>query len=279
MNADTRAGRLRELGVFLRARRERTAPSDVGLPGSARRRTPGLRREEVAAVAGVSVTWYTYLEQGRDVVPSAGVLRAIGSALRLNSEESAHLSLLAAPTRGQDLNQSGEEEFDPQQQVAPSVFRVPELLGTSPAYLTGRNTDVLAWNEAAADLFPGLVGGAADPTPNLARWVFLDPRARSTLVDWQDVAQSVLARVRTNSGRYPADRQLQALGEQLRDASLEAADWWPRYDIGSARSGTKLVRHTTRGLIRLSHAAFLVADAPDQVLVVYREEGELTMGK
>lgn len=275
MSADARAGRLRELGDFLRARRERTAPSDVGLPGSARRRTPGLRREEVAAVAGVSVTWYTYLEQGRDVVPSSEVLCAIGSALRLNSEEFAHLSLLAAPVRGQDLNLHNDDEFDPQEQVAPSVVRVPELLGTSPAYLTGRNTDVLAWNKAAADLFPGLVAGIADPVPNLARWVFLDPRAVHTLVDWQDVAQSVLARVRTNAGRYPDDRQLEALGEELRDGSSAAADWWPRYDIGSARSGTKLVRHTTRGLVSLSHAAFLVADAPDQVLVIYREDDDV----
>lgn len=235
MSADTRAGRLRELGVFLRARRERTAPSDVGLPGSARRRTPGLRREEVAAVAGVSVTWYTYLEQGRDVVPSAGVLRAIGSALRLNSEESTHLSLLAAPTRGQDLNQRGDEEFDPQQQVAPSVFRVPELLGTSPAYLTGRNTDVLAWNEAAADLFPGLVGGAADPTPNLARWVFLDPRARSTLVDWQDVAQSVLARVRIPGATQP-------IGNSKRSENSSATPAWRQPIGGLGTTSSQRVR-------------------------------------
>lgn len=258
---DTRRG---ELGMFLRARRERVAPADVGLPASARRRTPGLRREELALLAGISATWYTYLEQGRDVRPSEQVLTAVARALRLDDAERAHLLSLADVTRPAPL---------PVEQVAPEVAAVPALVEPAPSYVTGATTDVLAWNGAAAELFSGLSATPAGCRPNLARWVFLAPEARQILVDWEDVAQTVLARLRRNAGRHPGDPRFATLVGELRERSAEATAWWPRYDIAINRSGTKAVRHPTRGRLTLTYASFTVADAPEQVLVVYREAG------
>lgn len=263
--AATSAGR-RELGVFLRARRERVAPGDVGLPGSLRRRTPGLRREELAMLAGISATWYTYLEQGRDVRPSEQVLTAIARALRLGDAEHAHLLSLAGDATPPPLLEV----------VAPEVAAVPGLVDPAPSYVTGATTDVLALNRAAAELFLGLSGtaAAAAERPNLARWVFLDPAAREVLVDWADVAQSVLARLRANAGRAPRDARFTDLVDELCDGSADARAWWPRYDIASNRSGTKQVRHPARGRLSLSYASFTVAQAPEQVLVVYRYDAD-----
>ncbi|WP_024803708.1 helix-turn-helix transcriptional regulator [Nocardia sp. BMG51109] len=268
MSAERDAGlaRRRELGAFLRARRERTGPGEVGLPGSDRRRTPGLRREELAVLAGVSTTWYAYLEQGRDVHPSDQVLAAIANALRLDADERAHLRALAGAggERATDSSSAGSAA----EVVSAEIAAVPELLDPAPAYITGVTTDVLAWNAAAAELFPGLVRSAAG-SPNLARWVFLDPEARRVLVDWEAVAQSVLARLRANAGRHPGDDRFARLAGQLRAGSAEAEAWWPRYDIATNRAGSKQIRHPSRGVLTLTHAAFTVADAPEQVLVVY----------
>ena len=259
-----KAARRRELGAFLRARRERTAPGEVGLPGSPRRRTPGLRREELAILAGISATWYTYLEQGRDVRPSEQVLTAIARALRLGATERAHLLSLA---------DGATPVPPPVEAVAPEVAAVPELVEPAPSYVTGATTDVLAFNTAAAELFPGLaVPSTGTPRrPNLARWVFLDPAARRVLVDWPDVAQTVLARVRANSGRHPGDPRFTGLVRALCEGSAEARTWWPRYDIATNRSGTKEVRHPARGRLTLTYASFTVAQAPEQVLVVYQD--------
>lgn len=258
------ATRRHELGAFLRARRERVAPGEVGLPGSSRRRTPGLRREELAVLAGISTTWYTYLEQGRDVRPSEQVLTAIARALRLGSTERAHLLSLA---------DDATPPPPPVEAVAPEVAAVPELVDPAPSYVTGATTDVLAINTAAAELFSGLVHPDARVSgrPNLARWVFLDPTARQVLVDWADIAQTVLARVRANAGRHSRDPRFTALVQELCDGSAEARTWWSRYDIATHRTGAKEVCHPTRGRLTLSYASFTVADAPEQVLVVYRE--------
>ncbi|MFJ9619785.1 helix-turn-helix transcriptional regulator [Streptomyces noursei] len=267
---DAAAVARRELGAFLRARRERIGPADVGLPESARRRTPGLRREELAVLAGVSTTWYAYVEQGRDVRPSDQVLAAIADTLRLGPEERAHLRALADGAAGQRRSVSREGPRPPVvETVAPEVAAVPALVAPAPAYVTGATADVLVWNDAAAEYFPGLVRRRDADRPNLARWVFLDPEARHVLVDWEPVAQSVLARLRTNAGRHPGDERFRRLAAELRAGSAEADAWWPRYDIAGHRTGSKRVRHPSRGELTLGHAAFTVADAPEQVLVVY----------
>lgn len=256
--------RRQELGAFLRARRERTAPGEVGLPGSPRRRTPGLRREEVALLANISATWYTHLEQGRDVRPSEQVLTAIAHGLHLDPAEQAHLLSLGHHTAAAPISV---------ETIAPEVATVPALVEPAPSYVTGATTDVLAFNAAAAELFTGLVQPEtkAPERPNLARWVFLDPAAKRVLVDWADVAQTVLARVRGNAGRHPNDQRFTDLVQELCDGSAEARTWWPRYDIATNRSGTKEVRHPTRGLLTLSYASFTVAGTPEQVLVVYHD--------
>lgn len=250
--------RPRELGRFLRARRERTAPHEVGLPGSARRRTPGLRREELATLAGISTTWYTFLEQGRDVRPSEQVLTAIARALHLDDAEQRHLLAIAAGPEAP----GAEPEY-----VSPEVAGVPALVDPEPAYVTGASYDVLAWNAAAAATFRGAADG---PRPNLVRWVFLHPAAREVLPDWDEVAQSLLARFRANAGKHPGSARFRDVEREVRAGSPEADAWWPRYDIAASRAGVKRVRTGSGEEQQLRYASFAVADQPEQVLTIYR---------
>ena len=247
-----------ELGVFLRSRRERITPAEAGLPSTGRRRTPGLRREEIALLAGISATWYTYLEQGRDVRPSDQVLRALAAALRLSEHERDHLFHLAGNTRA--------EEPDEPETVAPGVAAVPSLVEPNPAYVTGASYDLLACNTAAAELFSDIT---ASPRPNLARWMFTSPAAREVLMDWEREAQGLLARLRAAAGRHPGHPRFTCLVEELHAASPEVRAWWPRYDIQVSHAGTKRLRHPRLGPVTLAHTAFHVADRPEQTLVVY----------
>lgn len=256
------AARRRELGAFLRSRRARLTPADVGLPTTGRRRTPGLRREELALLAGISATWYTYLEQGRDVRPSEQVLLALASALRLSPQEHAHLRQLASDTPAHHLDES--------EQLAPDVAAIPLLLEPNPAYITGASYDLLSCNPAAAELLTGL-SSPASGRPNVARWMFTAPSARHMLVDWEREAQGLLARLRAAAGRHPTDPRFTSLIEELHAASPEVRDWWPRYDIQVSRGGSKRLRHPRRGLITLTHTAFHLAEQPEQTLVVYSD--------
>jgi transcriptional regulator with XRE-family HTH domain len=240
----------RELGAFLRARRERTPPEDVGMPGSPRRRTPGLRREELAMLAGISPTWYTFLEQGRDVRPSHQVLDAVARALGLGDAERTHLFAIAGHAAA-DTHQG--------RPLDPEVARIVDRLDPDPAYVTGETFDLLAWNSAAAELFRGAL--TDHEHPNLVRWVFLSPDAREVLPDWIDVAQSLLARVRTRAARQPARASF---------AELEADQWWPRYDIGTEGAGIKRVRLVDGEEQRLAFTSFDVAEHPGQTMTVYR---------
>ena len=253
-----RAERRHELGSFLRARRERTSPCDVGLPDSPRRRTPGLRREELANLAGISTTWYTFLEQGRDVRASTQVLTAIADALRLGKPERAHLITIA-----NDHTVAVEDlEY-----LAPEVAHIPAMVDPNPAYVTGSSFDLLAYNGAAAGLFPG---ATSTEHPNLARWMFTDPTAREILPDWPIVAQGLLARLRSNAGKHPDSPRFGRLEHELRTASAEAEEWWPRYDIATSQAGAKRVRSRTGQEQLLTYASFHVTDQPEQILTIYR---------
>ncbi|GHG27639.1 MULTISPECIES: helix-turn-helix transcriptional regulator [Amycolatopsis] len=245
-----------ELGAFLRSRRERLAPEDAGLPATGRRRTPGLRREELALLAGISATWLTYLEQGRDVRPSGQVLDALARALRLSGAEREHLHRLAGggATPGESV---GEE-------AAPEVAGVPALLGENPAYVTGLCYDVLACNAAAEELFRGIGRGG-----NVVRWLFTEAAAREVLVDWEQEARGVLARLRAIAGRHPGHPRVTRLVAELTEASPEVREWWPHYDIQFSHAGHKRLRHPRLGVITVPHAAFHVAERPEQTLVVY----------
>ncbi|GAA3454970.1 helix-turn-helix transcriptional regulator [Dactylosporangium matsuzakiense] len=249
-----------ELGAFLRSRRERIAPADAGLPVTGRRRTPGLRREELALLAGISATWLTYLEQGRDVRPSGQVLDALARALRLTRTEHEHLRRLAGGV--------GPPEPGAAEEVAPEVAGVPALLGGNPAYVTGICYDVLAVNDAAAELFRGIAPGG-----NVVRWMLTEPAAREVLVDWEQEARSIVARLRAIAGRHPGHPRVARLVADLTAASPEVRAWWAQYDIQFSHAGRKRLRHPRLGAITVSHAAFHVAEHPEQTLVVYHLPG------
>jgi hypothetical protein len=253
----------RELGVFLRSRRERITPDEVGLPSTGRRRTPGLRREELALLAGISATWYTYLEQGRDIRASDAVLGALASALRLDPHERGHLFRLAghAPV--------AEEEPEP---LAAEVAAIPLLLQPHPAYIIGGNYDVLSHNPATEDLFPALTGG--EVRPNFVRWVFLEPLSREVLVDWEPEARGLLARLRTLAGRHPGDPRYTRLIDELNAGSPEMRAWWPRYDVQARRGGRKRLRRPGRGVTDFAYTAFHLAERPEQTLVIYSDPHE-----
>ena len=248
----------RELGAFLRARRERITPAEAGLPSTGRRRTPGLRREELAVLAGMSATWYTFLEQGRDVHPSDQVLGALAAALRLGRAERDHLFHLAGNTPTTPAGATAH--------LAAEAAAVPLLLQPHPAYIIGRGYDVLSHNPAAEALFPGLIEA---PAPNFARWVFTTPAAREVVVDWQPEAHGLLARLRTLTARHPTDAALSALVTELHEASPEVRDWWPRYDVQERHSGRKRLRTPDGRPTDYAYTAFHLAEQPDQTLVIY----------
>ncbi|WP_037838204.1 helix-turn-helix transcriptional regulator [Streptomyces sp. NRRL S-337] len=252
----------RQLGTFLRTRRERLTPDEVGLPRTGRRRTPGLRREELALLAGISATWYTYLEQGRKIRASEQVLNALASALRLDRHERDHLFQLAGHTP--------EPEAEQPEPLPAEAAAVPLLLQPHPAYVIAGNYDVLSHNQAAAQLFPHLTTEANRP-PNLVRWVFLEPAAREVLVDWEPEARALLARLRTLSTRHPDDPRYTHLIDELHTRSPEARTWWPHYELQPRHSGHKRLRHPTRGTVTYRYTAFHLAEQPEHTLVIYFE--------
>ncbi|MFI5683026.1 helix-turn-helix transcriptional regulator [Streptomyces sp. NPDC051636] len=255
----------RELSVFLRSRRERLTPDDVGLPRTGRRRTPGLRREELALLAGISATWYTYLEQGRDIRVSDQVLNALATALRLDRYERVHLFQLAGHA---PVTKAAQPE-----PLAAEVAGVPLLLQPSPAYIISGTYEVLSHNRAAEELFPDLTAAVGRP-PNFARWVFLEPAARDVLVEWEQEARGLLARLRTLAARHPGDTRYDGLVDELKAGSPEASAWWPRYDVQTRHGGRKRLRCPERGVVDFAYTAFHLAEDPEQTLVIYSDARE-----
>lgn len=253
--------RRRQAGEFLRSRRERLTPSEVGLPEGFRRRTPGLRREEVAMLAGVGATWYTWLEQGRDVRPSAEVLSALADALRLDAAERRHLYILN-DRPPPEPRRSGPET------VAQPLRRMLESLTGQPAYILGRRWDILAWNRAAEVLF-GDYGALSGDTRNAMHLVFADRVHRKLLVDWGDVAATALAMFRADSARYAGDPDFERLIETLQRVSPEFRDLWPRQDVLRALGSHKRINHPVGGRMTFEYTSFAVNDQPDIKLVVY----------
>ncbi len=204
-----------ELGAFLRAARERLRPQDFGIAPGRRRRTPGLRREEVAALCGVSPTWYTWIEQGRDVAASAATLRALAEGLRLGGVERAHLFRLA-----------GRADPDPLPPADADVEPLRLLLDTidAPAYVLDRHWNAVAWNRAAAALFGDWL--AHEATPNLLRWVFLDPAAARLIVEWEARAERLVAEYRADSvGLHHDAAHLAQVAELSRRSAVFERAW------------------------------------------------------
>jgi len=250
-----------ELGAFLRSRRARLSPADVGLPPGARRRTPGLRREEVAELAGIGTTWYTWLEQGRDIRASDDVLDNLARALRLTPDERAHLFRVAH-------RQPPPRARAPREEAPPSARRLLATLGIAPAYITGRRWDLLAWNAAAAAVF-GDFGTLPEGERNLVRVIFTDGELRRRFVDWEGTARGVLALFRADRGRYADDPWFAEVIDDLRRVSPEFGRWWPRHDVRERAAGRKEVEHPTVGRLILEPSALHLAGFPDLTLVVY----------
>jgi transcriptional regulator with XRE-family HTH domain len=250
-----------ELADFLRKRRASLQPDEVGLPSGGRRRTPGLRREEVAQLAGVGATWYTWLEQGRDVRASLEVLEALSRALRLTPAERIHLILLG---RGEEAPSSPA----PAEKVSPAVKRLIENLGPNPAYVIGRRWDYLAWNKAATVLF-GDLGKIPRPQRNHVWLMFTDPSRREMFRDWGQGARLCVAKFRADSARHIGDPGFEELIAALRKTSPEFCKEWKRHEVAHGGGGLKILRHPVEGTMVFEHASFNPTETPDQRLVLY----------
>ncbi|MGW6741352.1 helix-turn-helix transcriptional regulator [Streptomyces sp. NPDC055025] len=253
-----------ELGAFLRSRRERLRPEDVGLPSGSRRRTPGLRREEVAVLGHISTEYYVRLEQGRAPRPSGEVLAGIAGALRLTDAESDHLHVLAgtAPSR------TGLHRRD----VRPSILALLERLPQTAAFVVSAAFEVLAWNDLAAALMEDFAELAPEDR-NLARRAFLGSAgaADATLYGVSDAAEfrhHVVMRLRSTRARYPSDPAVTGLVDELRDASPEFARLWERHDVQAAPVLTKTFRHPVVGEITVDCDSLTLTDR-DQHVVLY----------
>lgn len=254
----------RELGAFLKARRDRVRPEDLGLPNGSSRRVPGLRREEVASLADVSVDYLRRVEQG-SVVPSDAVLDALADGLRLGRVERAHLQELADRARGRQQPPAGDGA------VRPSLLRTLEALAPTPAVVLGRRCEVVAWNAPGAALDPAVAALPAEKR-NVARRVVLDPSARDLYPEWIALVEEVADVLRRNIARFADDEELAALVDELLEASPEFRRCWERREVFEKTFGRKVLEHPDVGRLELSYESFEVTGAPGHVLLVYTAE-------
>ncbi|MET8226054.1 helix-turn-helix transcriptional regulator [Streptomyces sp. NPDC005301] len=254
-----------DIGDFLRSRRARIQPEEVGLPPHGRRRVPGLRREEVAQLAGVSVDYYIRLEQGRGTSVSDAVLDAVGRVLRLDPTEQEYLRTVARP--GPRRAPASPAAV---QKVRPGLRLLLDSMDRVPAFVLGRRMDVLAWN-ALGDAVVGFSRMPAEER-NMPRQVFLDPRAREVYPDWAAVAAETVAHLRLDAGRHPRDRRLATLVGELSIGSEDFRRLWADHQVKEKTYGAKRVRHPLVGELTLPYETLAVAGDPDQMLVVYTPE-------
>ncbi|MER6471317.1 helix-turn-helix domain-containing protein [Streptomyces collinus] len=255
-----------ELSEFLRSRRARLKPEDVGLPDFGRhRRVPGLRREELAQLAGVSVAYYTRLEQGNGRNVSAEVLDSIARALRLSDAEHAHLTHLAKPKAHK------KRPAARQQQVRAALCQLLDTMDGVPAYVVGRRAEILAWNRMAAALF-GDWGQLPAGDRNWARLVFLRPDYRELFVDWEQKAIDIVCALRMDAGCFPDDPRLSALVGELSVKSEEFRRLWATHDVKEKSHGVKRLHHPLVGDLSLRFETFRVAGDADQALITYHAE-------
>ncbi|BCY09587.1 helix-turn-helix transcriptional regulator [Actinoplanes sp. L3-i22] len=252
-----------ELAKFLRMRRAALSPEAAGLSPPAARRVPGLRREELASLAGVSVDYYTRLEQGRPITPSEAVLDAIASALRLSPAERDYLHTVArqsAPPR---------RHTSRAQSVRPGLLALIEQLGDTPAFVLGRRTDMLATNRMARLLFADFRAMPARER-NATRWLILDEGARSLFAaDWERVAADMVGTLRMDAARHPDDPKTIALVGELSMRSQDFRRWWAEQRVVEFTHGTKTLHHPLVGELVLETEALTLPGDPDQALMVY----------
>ncbi|WP_327189678.1 helix-turn-helix transcriptional regulator [Streptomyces xinghaiensis] len=256
-----------ELADFLRRARSQCDASRAGLPADGRvRRVPGLRREEVAFLAGVSTDYYTRLEQGRRIVPSPSVVDAIGRALGLDRAGRAHLADLIGPEAA-----AARPRTRPVQRVRPGLYQLLDALGDVPALVLGRRADVLAQNRLGKALFTDFELFPASRR-NYARWMFLDDAARSLFVDWEEQARAAVENLRLEAGADPADRATIDLIAELREAGPEFALWWDEHRVYQRTHGSKRLRHPVVGNLTVEYETLTPPGDPDTTLFVYSAE-------
>ncbi|MFF3371957.1 helix-turn-helix transcriptional regulator [Streptomyces sp. NPDC002680] len=257
-----------ELGRFLRARRNQTSPDRVGLTvGTGLRRTPGLRREELATLAGISIDYYVRLERGKETRPSPSVLDALARALILDDAEHQHLRDLAA----QAARYAPKPSAPPSRTVGPHLQLVLETLRPNPAYVVSRSMDLLAWNPGGLALYAGLADWPAGQR-NLARYLFLHPTARTLFPDWDYQVRGCVARLRAVAGTDPDAPDLTTLVGELLLKSPDFARLWEHYDVVGRKKIRKTFHHPQVGILTLGGQSMHLDDTPGQRLGVYTAE-------
>jgi transcriptional regulator with XRE-family HTH domain len=266
MIPETDLVRRRELGEFVRAHRERLQPSMFGMEVGARRRTPGLRREELAQLSGVGATWLSWIEQGRDIAVSANALARLARVMRLTPAERAYLFDLGG-------------RRDPQASEAPGADALPAGLAATlqalptPAYVLDRAWTAIAWNGAAARLFTGWLDGAPGEEfvsceNNLLRYIFRAPMARRVIQDWETRARRVAAEFRADYSRHLESPEMRALAAELAQASPFFAQAWEAHAVVDREGGLRTFDHPEDGFLRYEQATFVLARHPDIKLVL-----------
>lgn len=257
-----------ELRAFLRSRRARLSPADVGLPDNGgRRRTPGLRREELAALAGVGVSWYTWLEQGRDINPSPDVLDALARALRLDPAERRTLFALARTELPLADDLAADIPGGPGGDIR-QLAALVDSMHPNPCYLLGPMTRILAWNRAASVV----LGSPEHLEPDrryLLWWLLVDPGEGGMTAQRLQTARNTLARFRAEYARHAGEHQYEEFLALLREHSPEFRDWWPEHEVIEAQRGTKLFRHPQLGSLRLHHAQTVPTGQPELRMAIY----------
>jgi len=248
------------LGNYLKDRRARLDPTSFGF-ALTRRRTPGLRREEVAQRAGVSATWYTWLEQGRGGAPSADVLNRIAGAMMLTDVEREHLFLLG-------LGRPPEVRYRASEGITPRLQRVLDTLELSPAFVRSATWDVIAWNKAAATVLTDY-SDLPEGQRNVLRMMFRDARVRAAQSNWQSVARYVVASFRADVARAGAARDVQSLVDELCSTSPEFAAMWRENDVQGHGEGLKILHHPVAGKLAMEFSSFAVDGRPDLAMVIY----------
>jgi len=243
-----------DLAAFLRAKRDALRPADVGLPEGRSRRTKGLRREEIAMLAGVSVTWYTWLEQGRPINASSHVLHALARTLRLDDAATEHLFALAAPSNVADA---------PHIDGAPdALVRLITAMEPAPAYVLGPRWEFLAWNHAQARLYPAIDRLEGDDR-NLLWVIFTEPSARALVSDWADDARRIMAEFRAGTATLRTDPAVVSLIERLRTASPEFAQWWAEADVARFQTRLRTYHHPRAGELVFEYQQLTPSEWPE----------------
>lgn len=252
--------RRQELAHFLRTRREQLSPEAAGLSRGSRRRTAGLRREELAQLAGVGLTWYTRLEQGQDITVSAQVLESLARVFHLNADERNHLFVLAR-------EQVPVDPYPLTSTITPQLQRILDSI-SNPAYVINPRWDMVGWNQAMYRSFPH-----SDVLffheRNILRSLFLSPVLRTMLSDWEEEARKVLALFRASSERYVGETWFQVLVTELEQSSPEFRKWWSQHDIQATCTGHKELNHPLVGKVAFQPGTFQVVDAPDLQMVIF----------